>query len=336
MARTEPVVVRVGALSDVVSAIPHLLGFQPAESLVAVSLRGRRMRMAFTMRIDLPMSPESFDDVVERTAKAMTKDGARAVLLAVFTAEPPGDRGMPNADLVDAVEDRLSVPVRDAMLVADGRAWSYRCDDPDCCPPDGTPLDPATPGAVALSAAHAMRGRAILPDRDSVVATVAPVGGIAERSMEEAILRASICRDQVGDLTFRLASRATLVEVCRRYALPPASLTHDEAAQLVVGLHDIVFRDEVVSGYAGDEDEVMRRAFGDLVRLAVPPYDAPACTVLACIAYLRGEGVVAAAALERALVSNPSYGLAQLIECALVGQLHPRELREALAHRQSG
>jgi hypothetical protein len=35
-------------------------------------------------------------------------------------------------------------------------------------------------------------------------------------------------------------------------------------------------------------------------------------------------------------VSNPSYGLAQLIECALVGQLHPRELREALAHRQSG
>jgi hypothetical protein len=332
MAQPKPVVVKVRALSDIVSAVPHLLGFQPAESVVAVSLRGPRKRMAFTVRLDLPTSPESFAAVVERMLQAMDKDGAEAVLLVVYTAEPPGDRGMPYADLVDAIEASLPVPVRDAMLVADGRTWSYLCDDPDCCPAEGTPLDPATPGALALSAAHAMQGVAVLPDRDSVIATVAPIQGIAAQSMEQAILRASISRDEVGELTFRLSSRATLEQVRRRYAMPPASITHEEAAQLVVGLHDIVFRDEVVGDRAADGD-VSRRLFGDLARLAVPPYDAPACTVLACVAYLRGEGVVVGAALERALTSNPAYGLAQLIDCALVGQLHPKELRKALAQR---
>jgi hypothetical protein len=329
MAQPEPVVVKVGALSDIASAIPHMLGFQPQESVVAVSLRGRRMRMSLTMRLDLPTSPKSFDEVVRRTTQAMGADGAEAVLLLVFTAEPPGDRGMPHADLVDELEDEMPAPVRDAILVADGRVWSYWCDDPDCCSAEGTLLDPASPGAVAMSAAHAMRGAAVLPDRDSAVATVAPVRGIAEESMAQAIERAHVRRAQDGDPAFRLDSRATLAAACRRYEEPPTSLTHDEAAQLVVGLHDIVFRDEVVTDRRLDDD-VMRRVLGDLARLAIDPYDAPACTVLACSAYLRGEGVVAGAALDRALGTNPTYGLAQLLDCALQGQLHPKELRKAL------
>ena len=331
MAEAEPVVVRVGALSDIASAVPHLLGFQPAESFVAVSLRGRRMRMAFTVRLDLPTSPEAFDEVVQRVTHAMSQDGARAVLLFVFTAEPPGDRGMPYADLVDAVEDRLPSPVRDAVLVADGRAWSYRCDDPDCCPPDGTTLDPATPGALAMSAAHAMRGVVVLPDRDSVVATVAPVRGIAAQSMEQAVARTYARRAEVGEAAFRKTVRATMAEARSRYADPPASLTHDEAAGLVVGLHEITFRDEVAAACCDDDDDVLRRLFGDLSRLALPPFDAPACTLLACCAYLRGEGVVAGAALERALTTEPAYQLARLLDCALVGQVHPKDLRKALS-----
>src|SRR5881398_2518151 len=49
----QPAVVRVGDISAIVTAVVHMLGFQPAESLVAVALRGPRERMHFTLRLDL-------------------------------------------------------------------------------------------------------------------------------------------------------------------------------------------------------------------------------------------------------------------------------------------
>jgi hypothetical protein len=330
MPETEPVVVKVRALTDMVSAVPHMLGFQPAESLVAVSLRGRRLRMSLTVRLDLPDSAEAFDEVVRRTTLAMAKDRAGAVLLFVFTDEPPGDRGMPYADLVDAVEDRLSAPLRDAMLVADARVWSYRCDDPDCCPTDGMPLDPTSPGAMQLSAASALQGRAVLPDRASAVAGVRAIGGLTAVSMHQAAARMA---GRFAELERDLLSaevRALWGVLVERYREPPAAVTHDEAAAITLGLHDVGVRDELVE-QIDHRDDVHERLLLDVARLAQPPADAPVCTVLACAAYLAGNGVVAGAALERALATDPAYGLARLLDDALLNQIHPKLLRRALA-----
>jgi hypothetical protein len=291
------------------------------------------MRMAMSVRVDLPSTHAEFDEVVDLVTQAIECDAARGVLLVVFTEERPEDIGMPYAELVAAIEDELAAPVHDAILVTDGRAWSYRCDDPGCCPPEGLPLDPTTPGAVALSAAHALLGGAVLPDRASVVATVAPVNGIAEQSMKQAIERAYVCRAEIGDPAYVDMARATLTDVRRRYAEPPAALSHDEAAELVVAFQDIGFRDEVLVSGAQADEAVLRRVFGDLARLAIPPVDAPVCTLLACFAYLGGEGVITKAALDRALSTAPAYGLAQLVDSALRGQMHPKELRRALQQR---
>ena len=51
--RQQPTVLRVGDVSAVVTAATHMLGFQPAESLVAVALLGPRERMHFAVRLDL-------------------------------------------------------------------------------------------------------------------------------------------------------------------------------------------------------------------------------------------------------------------------------------------
>src|SRR6058998_2866827 len=92
--------VRLDDLTDLASAVPYMLGFYPSDSLVAIALRGPRERLSFSMRLD----------VTDR------------------------DDDLPQRALVEAIEDALPMPVREAMLVDDGRTWSYLCSDEHCCP----------------------------------------------------------------------------------------------------------------------------------------------------------------------------------------------------------
>jgi hypothetical protein len=330
MSEVPPVVVKVGRLTDVVSAVPHLLGFRPAESLVAVALRGPRSRMEFTVRLDLPRSATQVDAVVQTVRVAMRRARARAVLLLVYTDELPDGADLPHHALVDAVEDRLSMPLRDAVLVSRERMWSYACDDPGCCPVEGRPVDPASPGTVALGAASALLGRSVLPDRETAVASVQRLGGLTAASMDQAIDRLGCSLDDVDRGAWLTTVRDTWTELLKRYAEPPATVTHDEAAVVIVGLHAVEVRDEVVKQLLGDDDDA-HRLLADLARLAPAELDAPVCTVLACAAYLRGSGLIAGAALERALSTDPDYGLAGLLDTALRGQVAPKLLRSALA-----
>jgi len=329
----KPVVVRVGELEDAVAAVPYLLGFQPSDSIVGVALTGRRERMSFTMRLDL-VSDEYDDELAEMFAARMAHARAKAVMLFVYTRAPLLDRdeemALPRQPLVEAVADALAMPLREAVLVANGRAWSYLCRDSRCCPPEGRLLDPTSPGALGLAAAHALRGRAVMPDRDSVVASVAPLGGITAASMRQAIGRAGTQAEAIGDSSFAdLVMQEQLPALVERYREPPAALSHDEAAALIVALFTVGFRDHVIEVFQRDGEPV-RLLLHDLVRFAVPPVDAPACTCLAWAAYSDGDGLIAAAALDRALASDPDYHLATLLATALQSQVHPRELRAAV------
>jgi hypothetical protein len=118
-----------------------------------------------------------------------------------------------------------------------------------------------------------------------------------------------------------------LAELCERISDSSSALSHDDAAALVVRLHDVQFRDEVISRLAA-RDDTLERLVAEVARLAQPPYDAPAAAVLAMSAYLRGDGVVAVAAAERALDTDPSYSLAQLVLDSLARQLDPAAVRE--------
>jgi hypothetical protein len=67
----------------------------------------------------------------------------------------------------------------------------------------------------------------------------------------------------------------------------------------------------------------MRALMHELVRRAVPPLDAPACAAYAWVSYIHGNGLLAATLVERALLSDPEYSLALLLEEALARQVPP-------------
>src|SRR6185437_1140332 len=81
---------------------------------------------------------------------------------------------------------------------------------------------------------------------------------------------------------------------------PVEELTNDEAARLIVSLDLWGVRDELLTWFDGDRGDATRTLLLELVRRSVMPGDAAALTVFAWVCYLRGEGVFAGIAIDRA------------------------------------
>ncbi len=325
--------VSVRAVEDLVCALPHLLGFPPVESLVVVALEGPRDELTFTLRVDLP-GPVGFDAVADMCALRMQAAGADGVLAFVVTEAPdPAAGRLPGGDLVEALQRGVGPPLRDAFLVRGGRVWSYLCPDPACCPPGGRLVDDASPVATALAAAGVVSGRRVFRDRDEIVQAAQAVGGAEADAMIAAIRRLSVDPDapgppEPGALEERYRER--LPALLAHCAERGADVGDEDAALLGCAWHDTDLRDHMlatVAAGAPGADALVRA----VARRVPAPYDAPAASMLGWVAYAEGSGVLAAAALERALATDPRYSLARLLDDALYRQVPPSELRSVWA-----
>jgi hypothetical protein len=328
MSRKRPDVVRLSGPGDLAATVPHLFGFIPTESVVLLGLHGPRKRINLTLRLDL-CPPEHDHVVAVDLARRVRCSDPDAVQIVVLT-EAPDDGGLPRRGLVSELGAAVRLPVMDALLVRTGRWWSYLCNDPGCCPEGGTPVDRESDGAMSMAAAHAMLGRSVLPDRAAVVRSVAAPRGIAAASAEQALTRVCDRVHRVGTGDWKAEALSTVRDLVEAYADPRVTVRADDAALIVLACHDIPTRDEILGLDLDDEaEDQLLRLMRDCVRRALPPFDAPVCATYAWLAYAAGEGVLASAAVERAVATDPSLSLAGLIEDAIAGQVHPRLLRQA-------
>jgi hypothetical protein len=143
-AMTPPERLTVRGPEDILGFIPHSLGYWPANSLVAMTLQGKRL--GATLRLDLPgpavlVDPAAFAGTVCGYLEA---DGhADGTLLAVFTnngwlSGPGCYEGLLSGLQVALGE--AGMPVKEAWYVGD-RYWRDAwCVDPACCPLPGRPV----------------------------------------------------------------------------------------------------------------------------------------------------------------------------------------------------
>jgi hypothetical protein len=234
---------------------------------------------------------------------------------------------LPYRPLVDAVEAALDVPIREALLVSSDRLWSYVCDDGRCCPLEGRPLERQSPAALALAAEHAALGNVVLGSRDELLASIRPVGGVAAVSMRQAQDRALDAMVEGGPEGFAREVQHEIEELADRFTDPRAALSDDEAARVAVGLGDKLLRDQMLVLLSDAGSEGLRRLLAAVARRAQPPHDAPVCTCVGYAEYVDGSGVLAFAALERALQSDPGYVMAQYLMTMLQHQVEPAEVR---------
>jgi hypothetical protein len=347
-ART-PVPVRLGALGDLVAALPHLIGFRPENSLLAVSLRGRdRSRVGLTARVDLP-SAEVEDPVLAMLVRSMLTDRPRGVVLAVVsefadrlcrpvrTRLPDGApvAELPHRDLVGNAVRRFAdagVPVRDVVLVRRGRWWSYECTE-DCCAPDaGTPV----PGGTSpLAAASALTGQVVEDGRAALARRIAPVGFLAAAGMAQACAQVG---HELADRTELLGPDVVATEswAAVRAAVDrvgPGSvgtLPDRDVARVAWGLRDVEVRDLAMGLALGGSAAGAEVLWTEVTRRVPPPLDAAPATLLAVTAWVRGDGAMANVALDRALDSEPGHSLAQLLRGALDACFRPAEVRRLI------
>ncbi|HEY9355468.1 MAG TPA: DUF4192 domain-containing protein, partial [Arthrobacter sp.] len=144
---TPPEHLTVHCPEDILGFIPHSLGYWPADSLVAMTLQGKRL--GATLRLDLPgpevlADPKKFAGTVRDYLRADRH--ADASLLVFFTNEGWMD-GCPGSvqtytgllASLQAVLGSAGMPVRDAWYVGDSYWRDAYCTDQSCCPLPGRP-----------------------------------------------------------------------------------------------------------------------------------------------------------------------------------------------------
>jgi Domain of unknown function (DUF4192) len=328
-------VVTISSPADILGVVPHRVGFHPVESIVVVCLHGPRRRDGLLMRLDL--APVEHDGVVARdlATKAAHVKATAAVLICYTETRADGD-GQPRQHLIDALRQRLSsqgIEVIEALLVHNGRWWSYVCTDASCCPPEGTELaTELTPAAAHYAAEVVADGGAVLTDRDALERSIRPPRNpVAEAVREQATERA--CQWGVGIIAAGGADALCtetlklLRSLVRRWAGGSRELTPDEAAQVLLGLGLKSARDEAATLLLDADADVLLALLVALARYADGALAAPVCTVLAWVAYAQGNGALANVAIDRALDAEPGYEMARLLEGAMGGLIRPSAIR---------
>lgn len=348
---TDPMVLTLRSPADVLEAVPYLLGFQPADSLVVLGLRGPRRRLGVTVRLDLVGATE-VHAVAAHLTGALRADRSAEVILVAYGSEPDPD------PLVRALRERLvaaNVSVSEALRVVGGRWTSYLCANPGCCPPQGTPVPDRVDAPGRVGAAAVLAGRQVLTDRATLAATLAPVVGVERAAMTAALDRELERRAAVegprAQPTYALGTvelvRARLGSALEDRTAP--ALSTDDAARLIVGMHDVAARDACLDGFPAIARDIgterpalelpaaLRPGAGplwaELMRRAVRPgLVAPVATLFAWNAYIHhGGGASMTIALERALDDVPDYVMAQGLLALLGGGVMPSQFAGMVA-----
>ncbi|TDE40569.1 DUF4192 domain-containing protein [Nonomuraea mesophila] len=308
--------------SDVLAAVPYLVGFHPKTSLVLIGIdRGVTKVVA---RWGLPLEPGALDPLIPLLER-------ESVTEMVIVGYGPGEVVTPAVDKVRWLASRVGAQVGEALRAHEGRYWSYLCEVPSCCPAQGTPYNPSTSQVAAEATVH---GLVALPDREALERTLAPVTGPVRMAMHRATteaiaeVRAGLTATADLDAYARgfVADGLARVRSALRVHAEGGRLDDAEAARLGLDLAIIRVRDEAWTLM----DESHAPLWKDLTRRLEPRFAPPAASLLAMAAWRAGNNVQATIALERALAIDPAYSMANLLMHALQNLLSPGVLRDRL------
>jgi hypothetical protein len=332
------------------ASIPHLIGFPPEDSVVLVGIApdaSNRSSVRLTQRFDRTDTDTpagALTQMARQTAGPMITAGCTEVIITVFGDQRPDpDRELPDGQLVDALITALDegdVSIRDALYTDGTSRWSYGCDDPSCCPPEGRPIPDEVRGLVA--AEFAVAGVAMVPSRDALAAELAPADVdtrdamareiVSARAEREAAFHTEGATGRSVEASGLEAWRDTSIATVARLS-DPDPLTAADSARVAVGLGDIRVRDTALWDLAqpGVDRQSAIAGLASIVRQAPAGRVAPAATVLAICHWTSGDGARANVALEHAFADDPDYSLARLVGTGLHAGLPPQAWTDSLA-----
>jgi hypothetical protein len=328
--------IRVSDPSELLEAIPYLIGFHPRESLVLIGFRhdpetSYRRQIGVSVRVDLPPTTPSQSDLLPLAA-ALRRAGIESCIAAVLTSDvgpaPTEDlRWDVLAQTLAQSLDDEDILLEDVLLANDTHWWSMQCSNDLCCPPEGTQR---AVGCSVTAAEATVAGLVALPDREAVERMVDPLPD-EDRLRLHGVLAAAVQRvsDAAHADRLRRVRRTdenalfAEIELWSDRGRQSRSLSDRRLARFGVALSDVAIRDSL--WLAIDEGRCDATDFlRELLRRLPSPYDAPALFLFGWSQWRLGNGTLAAIAAERALASNPDYSAARLLQEAVLNGIDPR------------
>lgn len=324
--------IRLSDPSELIAAVPHLLGFHPRDSVVLLALHGKSLGL--TMRADL-VAADQAPRLAEQLLPPIARQRPSGVALVVIGGAGGPDDGSPDDGGPDGdLPHRVLVNALDDVLIGAGlpvvhAAWTtettqgapWRCyDDPLCT---GTVADPAT---SPLAAATVAAGAVTFGSREELAQLLAGEDPAALQR-RAALLDAA---DAEHPLSARIVDQrlAQITELYRATAVGDPELSDGIVAEVASALCDHRVRDACLPWCMGSGALAAERLWLALVRATPAPERAEPAALLALTAYLRGDGALASVALEAALEACPHHSLSGLLRAALDGGVPPEVLRD--------
>ncbi|NBU32696.1 MAG: DUF4192 domain-containing protein [Actinobacteria bacterium] len=307
---------------QLISALPHLLGFHPDESMVIVALNDDQVLSI--ARLDWSIDPIPIPEAI--LGQLRTESKPAVVILAYTESE------LTLESLLDLIPQASEFSLLDALQIADRHWRSLMCEDEQCCPPTGHPLAEL----LGADAEFVFAGSAPFISREDLASRLSPI----ELSSDDKAQRDKAIASLKQEFEYDLAQDALEVEVRAKYlarlmAMWPDAHSLDWSDSALLGLvaTNIYMRDGLLRKMF-DHPELrlaMRTTLMDAVGRASESDVAALATVLAGCAWLDGNGALAGVALECALTVDPGYSLARLLDRAIAHNVPPSVWTESLA-----
>ncbi|MFJ4030386.1 DUF4192 domain-containing protein, partial [Paenarthrobacter sp. NPDC089989] len=312
---------RITSPADILSFIPHTLGFAPRESFVFITMRGNAL--GATLRVDAPRDANTAGFARAMADYLALDTVANAAVLAVYTDQRAAQgEARPFQDHIEAIVETLDatgMPLKDAWLVTSAHWKNLLCDDPQCCPIES--LESITDGNLnaemiyrgsSYKAAPGTRYEPFSGPADTAE-QIDHAGHVLQYSEEingRELWNQSIEQGRpIGpDTAVQLLAcfqYPALRDVLMCTVIEPERTDAEGSAYLLLGV-----------GITPDWARVDRaqEIARELITAAPESYRAPLLTVIGWLSYLKGQSSVAGEHFTAALDDVPGYRLAELME----------------------
>ena len=288
---------------DLLAVVPVVLGFEPADSIVMLTLDARQ---TFHARVDLPPDRRGVAEVVDLLLGPAARHRARSAVLLLYTADDHLARAVVRRFRRGGPAGRGPVLV-EALRVEGGR-WFPLLGAPGGRATTGVPYDVSSHRFVAEAV---WSGRVLHGSRTELAATLRPDPA--------AVARVDALRDVEPASGDWVAAR--LAEWIGRDGQPPT----DVAARLLVSLAAPPVRDVAWASVSRTTARDHVRFWETLVRCAPADLVSHPPAVRAVCAWVAGDGALAWCAVDRAREADPGHSRAGLVAGLLVAAVPPTD-----------
>jgi hypothetical protein len=315
---------------ELVAAIPGLLTFHPADSVVLLTYTGfRRLDLESVLRLDIP-APEHIGEVCEQLRVVLRGHEATVVDLVVLGgdgADPP-DR-LPSRALVrrftaELEEEEIGVAhaVWAPRIEPGATWWCYT--DPACTGPVHDPRE------SAFTAAFAAAGAVTFGSREELAALLAP-DPEPDLTRRAALIDAHPPSDPHAEFQFLKDTLDVVADRMQTHPEHPVpDLDDPTIARLATALSTPDVREACLAFSLTGRARPAELLWTRLTRATPKSARADPASLLGVTCYLYGDGARAGIALDVALEANPDHRLTQTLRHVLDFGVPPRQFRTIL------